>query len=521
MELPVLDLTVIIVYLLGIVIFGSWFIRVNKTGNDFMIAGGAIPGWAVGLSFFGTYLSSNTFIGVVGRAFGTDWNFFVFSLAIPFAVLIGVRYFIPFYRHKGEISAYHHMERRFGPWARTYSVCAYLLSQLARIATISFGMALALHGLTGWSMSSIIIVSGTLITVYTMLGGMKAVIWTDVIQSIILISGSFILLLVIFLDSPVGPIETISIAKEYNKFSLGSFKLSFSESTFWVIFLYGFFMNIKAFGFDQNNVQRYHASKSDKEARKSLYFGALLYVPISMLFFFIGSVLFSYYQTQPELLDDLVHSSSVAIVNRGETTSLDSETYRLRIEETKESLSVSEIADHALPHFMANRLPVGIAGLIIAAIMAAGMSTISTCLNSSATIILGDIYKKFRPKPGDRETIIFLRGTTLFWGILGTFLALLMIGVESILAVWWQLTGIVAGGMLGLFLLGFLSRKANNMAAIISVIIGILVILWITFSSEISFLPDFLHSPFHTYMSVVIATLSMFLVGIIISRYWP
>ncbi|MCG6189536.1 sodium:solute symporter [Maribellus maritimus] len=517
MDLPLLDLIVIFIYLVGIIIFGSWFVRYNKTGEDFMIAGSSIPGWAVGLSFFGTYLSSNTFIGVVGRAFGTNWNYFTFSLVIPLAAWIGVKYFIPFYRKSGEISAYHHIEKRFGSWARIYSVSCYLLLQLARIATITYGMALALHGLAGWEMSYIIIISGISITLYTMLGGMKAVIWTDVVQSFVLVSGTIIIIIYIFYEAQISPPELLAVANENSKFSLGSFKLSFSKSTFWVVFLYGLFMNLKAFGFDQNYVQRYHAAKSNKEAKNSLYFGSLLYVPISLLFFFIGSILFSLYQTSPGLEKDLKAKTAMAIVNR-ETSDLSPEDYLMRVQKKESTLKITDIADHALPHFMSKKLPGGVAGLIIAAIMAAAMSTISTCLNSSATVLYSDIYKKIRGNISEKELMYFLRIATFIWGILGSIAALLMIGSESILAVWWELSSIVAGAMLGLFLLGFVSKKVDGQGAAISVFFGIIVIAWIGFSSKVSFLPDFLKSPFHTYMSVVIATISMFTVGILISH---
>ena len=245
-----------------------------------------------------------------------------------------------------------------------------------------------------------------------------------------------------------------------------------------------------------------------------------MYVPVSMLFFFIGTVLFSYYQLQPELIDDLKQKSAQAIVNRDPLVA-GSDTYEIKVGEMAATLSLKDIADHALPHFMTKKLPPGVVGLIIAAIMAAAMSTISTCLNSSATIFLEDIYKKFRPAPGNRESISALRGATLIWGVLGSFAALLMIGVESILAVWWQLTGVAAGAMLGLFLLGFISKRANGFAAAISVIIGVLVVAWISLSSQTQLIPKFLQSPFHTYMSVVIATLSMFLVGTVVSRMHP
>lgn len=518
MNLPFIDLAVIALYIIVIVAFGSWFVRKNRTSTEFMIAGSSLPGWVIGLSYFGTYVSSNTFIGVVGRAFGTNWNYFVFSLAIPVAVWISTKYFVPFYRKGGEISAYHHMEKRFGAWARTYSAVCYLLIQFSRIATITFGVALVLNGLTGWSLSTIIISSGIIITLYTLLGGIKAVIWTEVVQSVILFLGAVILLFTILFEIPGGTFNAFKIAQEHSKFSLGSFSLSLSESTFWVVFLYGLFMNIKAFGFDQTYVQRYHTAKSDKDARKSLWFGAILYVPISLLFFFIGSMLFSYYYTQPELLGDLKVKAATTLVD-GNILNMNSELYEQQIKEKASTLTISGFADQALPHFMSKKLPPGVAGLIIAAIMAAAMSTISTCLNSSATIILEDIYKRyFRPKALETEIMYVLRGGTLFVGIISSVVALLMIGIESILAIWWQLTGIFAGAMLGLFLLGFIVKNANRTAAVISVVVGILVIIWITFSSEINMIPEFLRSPFHTYMSVVVSTLSMFLVGLIISR---
>ncbi len=148
--LPVADLVVLAVYLAAVVGFGCWFVRKSGSTAQFMAGGGALPGWAVGLSIFGTYLSSNTFIGVPGKAYASNWNAFVFSLSLPVAAWLAVRYFVPFYRNAGEISAYHHFEKRFGAWARTYAVICYLLTQFARMGSILFGVSLALALLTGW-----------------------------------------------------------------------------------------------------------------------------------------------------------------------------------------------------------------------------------------------------------------------------------------------------------------------------------------------------------------------------------
>jgi SSS family solute:Na+ symporter len=184
-QMPFIDLAVIVVYLLCMILTGLWFSRKNRNAAQFTTASGSIPGWALGLSLYATFLSSNTFLGVPGKSFGTNWNAFVFSLSMPLAAFIAAKYFVPFYRHSGEVSAYTHLERRFGPWARTYAMSCFILMQLARMGTIFFGVALALQALTGLDMRTIMTVTGVCIIIYTVLGGMEAVIWTEVLQGII------------------------------------------------------------------------------------------------------------------------------------------------------------------------------------------------------------------------------------------------------------------------------------------------------------------------------------------------
>src|SRR5215218_6614264 len=172
-NLPVLDLSIIAVYLLAMIIVGLYFSRKNKSSEQFTKASGAIPGWAIGLSIYATFLSSNTFLGVPGKAFGSNWNAFVFSLSMPLAAWVSAKYFIPFYRQSGEISAYTHLEHRFGAWARTYAVVCFLLTQLARMGSVFFGIALSLQALTGFSMAMIMITMGIIIIIYTVLGGIE------------------------------------------------------------------------------------------------------------------------------------------------------------------------------------------------------------------------------------------------------------------------------------------------------------------------------------------------------------
>ncbi len=486
-RLPAIDLAVLVLYLAAVVGLGAWFARRNRTSAHFMAASGSLPGWVVGLSIFGTFLSSNTFIGVPGKAYGGNWNAFVFSLTLPLAAWVAVKYFVPFYRNSGEISAYHHLEKRFGPWARSYALGCYLLTQQARVGAILFGVSMALHAMTGWSLPAIIIGAGVAVTLYTLLGGIEAVIWTDVIQSLVLLAGAVAIAVLLITGHPNGASEALHIAAGADKFSLGSFAADFTQSTFWVMLLFGLFINLTNFGIDQNYVQRYHAARDDAAARRSVWLGALLYVPVSALFFLIGSLLFSYYEASPALLQEL------------------------------QAAHPEGFADQVLPHFIAHKLPVGMAGLLLAAICAAAMSSIDTSLNSSATVTLKDFFQRHL-KRGESETdaMKILRGATLFWGVLGTGVALAMMGQKSLLDAWWKLSGIFAGGMLGLFLLGLIARKADNAAALTGVTLGVLVICWMTFADAF---PENLRSPFHANMITVIGTLTIFLVGLAVSRW--
>ena len=295
-DFTLIDGAVLALYFLAILTAGYCFRRKSGSVEGFTAANRGLSGWLTGLSILGTYVSSISFLALPGKAYGGDWNSFVFSLSLPFATIIAIRYFLPFYRKSGYISAYEHFESRFGLWALTYASFFYLLTQLARMGTVMYLMALPLNVLLGWDLYWIILVTGISVTFYTFVGGIVAVIWTDAIQTVILVVSAMVCALLMLINIP-GGLDTFSqIAVENDKFSLGSFDLVLNESTFWVVFIYGIIINLQNFGIDQNYVQRYIASRSDAEARKSLWLGGLLYIPVSALFFFIGTALFAYIQ---------------------------------------------------------------------------------------------------------------------------------------------------------------------------------------------------------------------------------
>lgn len=510
-NLPLLDIAIIVIYLMIMIGVGIYFSRKNKSSEQYTKASGAIPGWAIGLSLYATFLSSNTFLGVPGKAFGSNWSAFVFSLSMPFAAIIAYKLFIPFYRSVQEVSAYSHLEKRFGLWARTYAVVCFIFTQLARMGSIFFGIALSLQALTGYDMQSIMLVVGICIVIYTVSGGIEAVIWTEVIQAVLLTFGALLILFTIVNKVPGGVSEIIEIGNANDKFSLGSFSLDFSSPTFWVILLYGFFINLNNFGIDQNYVQRYHAASTKKEAAKSLWICVLMYVPISLLFFIIGSCLYAYYHINPELIEGVKLKAAAEGLPLRSTAE--------QIKAAAQNLKPSDYGDKVMPMFMVKEIPTGLVGLIISAIMSAAMSTISSGMNATATVFCIDIYKRyFNPDLGEKQFLRLLYIATAVFGIAGMGVGIMLIGTKSVLDIWWELSGIFSGGMLGLFLLGILSRQSKNLEAMIATAIGLVVILWMSLSDKIAVSYPALKSPFDTNMIIVIGTLSIFLTGIIITR---
>ena len=462
----IIDIIVFLLFTGGVVAFGCSFFKKKGTSEEFTSAGRSLPGWVVGMSIFVTYVSSISYLGYPGKAFSGDWNAFVFSLSIPIASYFAARYFVPFYRSQDSISAYSFLENRFGPWARIYTSSCYLLTQIARTGSILYLLALPMNVLLGWNIQTIIIVTSVAIVLYSMLGGMKAVIWTEAIQGIILIGGALVCMFILLFDMPEGPAQTFSIAMEDGKFSLGSFGSSLSESTFWVCLIYGVFTNLQNYGIDQSYVQRYHTAKNEKEAKFSALFGGYLFIPVSAVFFMIGTGLYAFYKVHPGVLPDGVG------------------------------------ADYVFPFFIGNELPVGLTGLLIASIFAAGMSTIATSVTSSSTIILTDYYQRFRKHAGNRERMLVLKLSSVGVGVAGILVAFAFMSVQSALDAWWALASIFSGGMLGLFLLGYISRKARNFDAVLGVVCGVILVCWIVISPFV-----------HANLAIVFGTLLIFLVG--------
>ncbi len=483
-----IDFIIFLAYLVGIVVFGMSFYQKDRSSLEYSTGSGTIPAWVIALSIFATFVSSISFLALPGVAYLSNWNAYVFSLSIPIAIFMAIRFFIPLYRSVGSPSAYTYLENRFGAWARMYVATFWLLTQVMRVAVILYLLALPMYVIIGWDMRIIITITSISVMLYAILGGIKAVMWTDAIQAIILMSGAVITLVILMFSLPGGVAQYFEVAARYEKFSLGSFGFHFTESTFWVVFIYGIFINLQNYGIDQNFIQRYMSARNEKEAVRSAFAGGLLYIPVSLLFFMVGTGLFVYYQVFPE---------------------------GLPAEFQQEGMS-----DSVFPYFIVNVLPVGITGLLIASVFAAGMSTISTSLNAGATVILTDFYQRFKSTVDEKESVWVLYVTSAVICILGTVISFYIIQVESALEIWWNLSGIFSGGMLGLFLLGYFAKKAVNVPAVISVVTGLLTITWMSLS-PIYFTGGWAayQNPLHGYMTIVIGTMIIFFVGFLLSYF--
>lgn len=476
------DFIIFLIFTLGVVLFGCSFFKRGRSSEEFTSAAHSLPGWLVGMSIFATYVSSISYIGYPAKAFSGNWNAFVFSLSIPIASYIAAKYFVPFYRTSGNISAYTFLEEKFGAWARLYASACYLLTQIARMGSILYLLALPMYILMGWDIHAVIIVTSVAIILYSMLGGIKAVIWTDAIQGFILIAGALMCLFILWFSMPGGIVQSFDLAihsPHGNKFSLGSFDGDLTTSTFWVCLIYGIFINLQNYGIDQNYVQRYHTAKSDKAARFSALFGGYLFMPVSAIFFLIGSALYSYYAIHPDQLPAFI----------------------------------MEKPDYIFPYFIVNNLPIGIRGLLLASIFAAGMSTVATSITSSSTILLHDYFERFTPKLSKRHSLHILQSMSAFVGVLGIIVALAMLQIESIIDAWWTLSSIFSGGMLGLFLLGYLIPRAQKRHAMIATIIGIIAIGWISLAKPLG-LPG-IH--LHEYLAIILGTIAIFGIGFVLT----
>jgi SSS family transporter len=474
-HLGIVDMVVIGLYFLILAWMGYFFSKRQKSTEDYFKGGGRIPWWAAGLSIFGTALSAITFMAVPSKTFATDWSYFMLNMTIFLVAPIIVFWFIPFYRKLNVTTAYEFLETRFNLTIRLLGSLSFILFQIGRMGVVMFLPSIALNVVTGIDIFVCIALMGVVSMIYTIYGGIEAVIWTDVVQVIVLLGGA-ILSLVLMINSIEGGVSAvIEIAKTNDKFNIFDLDWSLKRPTVWVMLLGGIFANITTYGTDQTMVQRYLTTKTEKGAKKSIWTNAILTIPATLIFFFVGTVLFAFFKSYPNELNP-------TFVNN----------------------------DAIFPWYIVSQLPQGVSGLLIAAIFAAAMSSLSSSMNSAATSYATDIHFRFGWTKKTDE-LKLARRATLIIGVVGTLFAFIMatMDVKSLWDEFQKVLGLVIGSLGGVFLLGIFTKRANSTGVLIGIVVSITVQVFVGITE-----------PVHLLVYSATGVISCFLVGYVASLFF-
>ena len=435
-------------YLLAMVGIGVYFAKKNKNTDDYFRGGMHIPWWAAGCSIFATMLSSLTFTGIPSKAFAQDWVYAVGNMMIPVVAIVAVYVALPFYRRIDATSAYEYLEKRFSRKVRLFGSASFTLFHVFRMAVVMSLTGLALAVATPLSPAQSVLLMGVLSIIYCTLGGIEAVIWTDTIQTAVLLGGALLAIVLLLIGAEGGWSGSTEMAVDADKFRIANFHwdASSAQLALWVVIIGAVGQNLSSYTADQAVVQRYVTTSSEKLAARSIWTNAFLAIPATALFFGIGTALFAFYRSHPDKLDPTI------------TT------------------------DQIFPLFIANEMPIGIAGLIVAGIFSAAQSTVSTSMNSTATTLVTDFMRPLGVCQSDAGYLKIARATTMMMGVIGTALGLVFVNpeIKSLFDTFIKVIGLFMGVLGGLFILGVMTRRANPLGALTGAIVGAFVMycLW-------------------------------------------
>ncbi|MGL4854914.1 MAG: sodium:solute symporter family transporter, partial [Lentisphaeria bacterium] len=426
---------VLIFYFIGMLLLGFYFMRREGGAEDFMTGGGRIPWWAAGVSIFATMLSSLSFMSIPAMTYMRDWRVFPAAIAIFICVPVITCIYLPFFRRLNLTSAYEYLEARFNVAVRSIASLAFIVFMVVRIGIVLYLPAVALSAVTGISVLTCILVIGFITIAYCALGGIEAVVWGDFVQGLVLIGGALVALCYLIFGTEGGFGGFVSLGEVSSKFRLLDFAFDFSQPTFWVIALGGFSNNLISYTSDQSVVQRYLTTKDEAGARKSLWLNGILSVPVSVVFYAIGTALYTFYKSNPMDIN-------VAMEN----------------------------SNQVFPHFMMSKLPVGLAGILIAAVFSATMSTLSSNINSAATAYTTDFYQRFFNRNAtDKQSLSIVRNVTILVGVLGIFVAFAVYksGDQNIFDSFNSIIGLLVSGLGGLFAIGIFTKRVSGTSALL------------------------------------------------------
>ncbi len=444
-----LDWIIVTGYLAVIFGIGIYYSRNQKTTEDFFLAGRNVPGWVVVFAIVGTMISSTTFIGHPGNVYARDmWNLPSF-LMLPFVMLLVSRYIVVFYRRTVRMSIYDYLERRFNYGARAYGAAAFIVSRVVDMSATLYFLAVPVSFLTGFDVWWVILIVGAVTLAMTLAGGLAAVVYADVLQGVLLVGGALICLGIALFRPAAGPAAVLQMAWESGKFGLGNWSFSLHQENIWFFIVGGAIWAVQRYALDQHIVQKYLVARTDRQAKISAYFGAVACLPIWLLFFLFGACLWAFFKFSGTVLPP----------------------------------EVAAIKDNIVPYFMKTQLPAGLIGLVVAALLAAAMSSLDSDLNSMATVIVDDYFGRLRPGSTDQQRLRLGRVMVGTLGVLAIVFSQLWIGIGTALEFGVQLFSIATAGMMGLFALGALTRRANGRGALVGIAACILFTAWATFTS--------------------------------------
>jgi len=433
-----IDYAIILFFLVATLYFGFRFSKNQGSTKSFFLAQGRVPTWAIGLSLLATLISSVTFLAYPGTGYSSNWILLVQGLMVP-VILIGVIWFIvPLYRKVIRLSTYEYFEQRFGSFARYYSSIAFVLRQFSGMGTVLFLLAIALNNIIGGNMILVVVLVGLIIIAVNLMGGIEAVIWLDVFQGFMLFATGIICLAVLLFSTDGGPAEVYRVAAQNGRTGFGPYDWDLTRLTFFVMVINGAFYAVQKYGTDQTVVQRYLTARTDRSAIRASLMGILLTVPVWMIFMFIGTALFVFYRQQP--------------------------------------LPPGLLNEAVFPYFIKTRLPTGVIGLVLSAMISAAICSLSADLNSLAAVGVEDYYKKIVRGKSDAAYLRASKGIIIFSGLLTIAIGILYVnaGNEGVLGIVFTLYAIFSGGIVGIFLLGLFNSRANRQGINIAIISCIL-----------------------------------------------
>lgn len=449
---------VVIGYLAGIFAVGLYCTRLNRTTNDYFRGGQQMPWWAAGLSIFATMLSSITYMAIPAKAYADNWLIVLANLPILLLAPVVIYCFLPVYRRLDATSAYEYLEKRFNYGIRLFGTMSFSLFQVGRMAVVLYLPSLALSTVTDLNIYLCIGVMGVVSILYAGLGGIQAVIWTDVVQAVVLLGGALISFLIIMHDIEGGVSSFLETASRYDKFRIADMGWDITAPVLWVVLLGSVFNQLIPLTSDQSYVQRYMTTATEKEAGRAIWVNSLLAMPATVLFLGLGTAMYVFYQQHPGRLGALPSPDAI------------------------------------LPWFIFHELPAGLAGLVVAGIMAAAQSTVSTSMNSLSTVLMVDVFHHWRGQGTEAQELRLARGLTVVVGGLGVGAAFLLaaMNLESMFDTFLKLVGLTGSALAGLFLLGIFTRRANTAGALAGAIASCLVLYWVQQRTSLNF---FLYAP--------------------------